>query len=358
MCSGSPHSEHLPDRRFWHTSSLATALSCTIQPDDCALQTFGAADPRALCTISAATAVGKFATAGSCAKALPHRPAGAIRAQVEHGRQGSRAREGGATDSSACAGQASCHSDLRDLCVQPSQQGVDWDQLSQELTAAGSPLQTVDKVSCWPQRLSPQHMSKACAQLTHKIALQALELFGDDVAIAFSGAEDVALVEYAHLTGRPYRVFRQAPACTAQLSSPAILLKLLAEAAPACSLDTGRLNPETYRLFQAVEDHYKIRIEYTFPDAQETMDLVRAKGMFSFYQDGHGECCRIRKVSQLPFETSQSLASLSPSMHWAIVETDAKLDSLGCQLTLMLAIAHAAVTAAMHRCRCGRCGGS
>ena len=37
---------------------------------------------------------------------------------------------------------------------------------------------------------------------------QALKEFGDDVAIAFSGAEDVALIEYAHLTGRPFRVFR------------------------------------------------------------------------------------------------------------------------------------------------------
>ena len=33
-------------------------------------------------------------------------------------------------------------------------------------------------------------------------------MHGDDIGIAFSGAEDVALVEYAHLTGRPYRVFR------------------------------------------------------------------------------------------------------------------------------------------------------
>lgn len=39
---------------------------------------------------------------------------------------------------------------------------------------------------------------------------QALATFGDEVAIAWSGAEDVALVEYAHLTGRPYRVFRYA----------------------------------------------------------------------------------------------------------------------------------------------------
>jgi adenylyl-sulfate reductase (glutathione) len=100
----------------------------------------------------------------------------------------------------------------------------------------------------------------------------ALAHFGADVGIAFSGAEDVALVEYAHLTGRPYRVF---------------------------SLDTGRLNPETYELFDAVEKRYGIKIEYTFPDTQEVIDLVRDKGMFSFYEDGHQECCRVRKVKPL-----------------------------------------------------------
>lgn len=93
----------------------------------------------------------------------------------------------------------------------------------------------------------------------------ALSTFGTEIAIAFSGAEDVALVEYAHLTGRKFRVF---------------------------SLDTGRLNPETYELFDAVEKRYGIRIEYTFPEAQEVMDLVREKGLYSFYEDGHQECCR------------------------------------------------------------------
>ncbi|OIW13998.1 hypothetical protein TanjilG_09349 [Lupinus angustifolius] len=101
---------------------------------------------------------------------------------------------------------------------------------------------------------------------------KALEKFGTDIAIAFSGAEDVALIEYAHLTGRPYRVF---------------------------SLDTGRLNPETYKLFNAVEKHYGIHIEYMFPDAVEVQALVRTKGLFSFYEDGHQECCRVRKVRPL-----------------------------------------------------------
>ncbi|KAK9268386.1 hypothetical protein L1049_000135 [Liquidambar formosana] len=101
---------------------------------------------------------------------------------------------------------------------------------------------------------------------------KALEKFGNDIAIAFSGAEDVVLIEYARLTGRPFRVF---------------------------SLDTGRLNPETYQFFDTVEKHYGIRIEYMFPDAIEVQALVRSKGLFSFYEDGHQECCRVRKVRPL-----------------------------------------------------------
>lgn len=101
---------------------------------------------------------------------------------------------------------------------------------------------------------------------------RALEMFGNDVGIAFSGAEDVALIEYARLTGRPFRVF---------------------------SLDTGRLNPETYQFFDTVEKHYGIHIEYMFPDAVEVQGLVRSKGLFSFYEDGHQECCRVRKVRPL-----------------------------------------------------------
>jgi len=100
----------------------------------------------------------------------------------------------------------------------------------------------------------------------------ALDLFGKNIGIAFSGAEDVALIEYARLTGRPFRVF---------------------------SLDTGRLNAETYRYFAQVEAHYGIRIEYCFPEAAEVEALVREKGMFSFYEDGHQECCSIRKVRPL-----------------------------------------------------------
>ncbi len=101
---------------------------------------------------------------------------------------------------------------------------------------------------------------------------QALEEFGPDIALSFSGAEDVLLIELAHQTGLPFRVF---------------------------SLDTGRLHPETYQFFERVENHYALHIEYCVPDRAELEALVRAKGMFSFYRDGHQECCAIRKVSPL-----------------------------------------------------------
>lgn len=104
------------------------------------------------------------------------------------------------------------------------------------------------------------------------IVARALELGGDTLAISFSGAEDVLLLEYAHRSGRPFRVL---------------------------TLDTGRLHPETYRFIEQVEQHYGLRIELAFPEAVRVEALVRDKGLFSFYQDGHGECCGIRKVEPL-----------------------------------------------------------
>jgi len=100
----------------------------------------------------------------------------------------------------------------------------------------------------------------------------ALERFGRDAAIAFSGAEDVALIDIAVKSGLPFSVF---------------------------TLDTGRLHAETYRFLEKVRTHYGIAIEVMFPDAVQVQGLVEKKGLFSFYQDGHGECCGIRKIEPL-----------------------------------------------------------
>jgi phosphoadenosine phosphosulfate reductase len=103
------------------------------------------------------------------------------------------------------------------------------------------------------------------------ILKKALELF-DNIAISFSGAEDVVLIDLAVQIRKDISVF---------------------------SLDTGRLHPETYRFIEKVRKHYQINIELLTPDRDVLDSFVKKKGLFSFYQDGHQECCGIRKVEPL-----------------------------------------------------------
>jgi phosphoadenosine phosphosulfate reductase len=103
------------------------------------------------------------------------------------------------------------------------------------------------------------------------ILKKALELF-DNIAISFSGAEDVVLIDMAVKIRPDIQVF---------------------------SLDTGRLHPETYRFIETVRKHYGIAIDVLTPDRELLDSLVKTKGLFSFYEDGHHECCGIRKVEPL-----------------------------------------------------------
>lgn len=100
----------------------------------------------------------------------------------------------------------------------------------------------------------------------------ALERF-ENVAISFSGAEDVVLIDMA--------------------------ARIRPGAVQVFCLDTGRLHGETYRFIDKVRERYNIVIDVLSPDAAAVERLVRAKGLFSFYKDGHTECCSIRKVIPL-----------------------------------------------------------
>ncbi len=113
-----------------------------------------------------------------------------------------------------------------------------------------------------------------------EIIRHALENHGK-VAVSFSGAEDVVLIEMAtQVSSTPVHVF---------------------------SLDTGRLHAETYQFIEKVREHYgdRIRFEVTAPDTQALEKLVREKGLYSFYTDGHKECCGIRKVQPLKRKLSE-----------------------------------------------------
>jgi phosphoadenosine phosphosulfate reductase len=93
-----------------------------------------------------------------------------------------------------------------------------------------------------------------------------------NIAISFSGAEDVVLIDMAKRMGKEFRVF---------------------------TLDTGRLHPETYQFIDEVRKTYNVDIEVFFANRDATEKLVKEKGLFSFYKDGHKECCDVRKVDPL-----------------------------------------------------------
>ena len=48
-----------------------------------------------------------------------------------------------------------------------------------------------------------------------------------------------------------------------------------------------------------MERRYALRVEVCVPDRALLEPFVRAKGLFSFYEDGHAECCELRKVEPL-----------------------------------------------------------
>ncbi len=118
---------------------------------------------------------------------------------------------------------------------------------------------------------------KLQAESPQKIIKYALSQF-DNIAISFSGAEDVVLIEMARNYRRDIQVF---------------------------CLDTGRLHSETYRYLEKIRKHYGMKIEIMSPDGSAVRKLVTEKGLFSFYEDDHKECCGIRKIEPLRKKLSE-----------------------------------------------------
>lgn len=102
----------------------------------------------------------------------------------------------------------------------------------------------------------------------------ALPKFGHRAALAWSGAEDVAVLDMMWRIDKNCRVF---------------------------TLDTGRLNQETYDLIDRVRDKYSMRVEVLFPDAAAVETMVRERGVNLFYLslENRRMCCGVRKVEPL-----------------------------------------------------------
>ncbi|MCI0454484.1 MAG: phosphoadenylyl-sulfate reductase, partial [Candidatus Dadabacteria bacterium] len=102
-----------------------------------------------------------------------------------------------------------------------------------------------------------------------------LDNFHPNVALASSfGAEDVVVIDMMAKINPKARVF---------------------------TLDTGRLNQETYDVMDEIRSKYHIDIEVMFPNQDEVEKMVRTNGMNLFYEsiDKRKLCCGVRKVNPL-----------------------------------------------------------
>ncbi len=103
----------------------------------------------------------------------------------------------------------------------------------------------------------------------------ALDTLHPRIALASSfGAEDVAVIDMMMKINPKARIF---------------------------TLDTGRLNQETYDVMDEIRNKYNTNIEVMFPDSNEVEQMVRVNGMNLFYQSAGNRklCCGIRKVHPL-----------------------------------------------------------
>jgi phosphoadenosine phosphosulfate reductase len=110
----------------------------------------------------------------------------------------------------------------------------------------------------------------------------AISTFRPKIGIASSfGAEDVAVIDMMAKIDKNAKVF---------------------------TLDTGRLNQETYDVMDDIRAKYGIEIDVFFPDQKEVEEMVKSQGMNLMYASVENRklCCEIRKVHPL----NRALASL------------------------------------------------
>ncbi|MBK1440387.1 phosphoadenylyl-sulfate reductase [Parapedobacter sp. ISTM3] len=115
--------------------------------------------------------------------------------------------------------------------------------------------------------LADRHVVEALAILT--------ERFPGKVVFSTSfGIEDQVIAHFIFSNNLPIRVF---------------------------TLETGRLFPETYYVWNRTLETYAAEIEAYFPDTCAVQRLISQKGPSSFYEsiENRKECCRIRKIEPL-----------------------------------------------------------
>ena len=149
---------------------------------------------------------------------------------------------------------------------------------------------------------------EAAARFEHASAPEllgwALEQFHPRMAISAAGGVDgMVLMDMAWRLERGVRVF---------------------------TLDTGRLPPETYTLFEEVRERYGIAVEWEYPDSGEISKLVNEHGPNLMYRavDLRIACCEARKVAPLKrkLETLDAWVAGLRREQWASRRNIAKVE--------------------------------
>jgi phosphoadenosine phosphosulfate reductase len=129
------------------------------------------------------------------------------------------------------------------------------------------------------KRLTPDEVADLNAKFEtatpQDVLAWALSTFGRNIALAWSGAEDIAVLD--------------------------MMWRIDKAATRVFTLDTGRLNPETYELIDKVGLKYSLKVEIMFPNTTATENMVREKGINLFYEslENRKLCCGVRKVEPL-----------------------------------------------------------
>ena len=123
-------------------------------------------------------------------------------------------------------------------------------------------------------------VNKIAKEMEDKPAMEvlkwAIDTYAPKIALASSfGAEDVIIID--------------------------MMVKINKEKTRVFTLDTGRLNQETYDVMDAIRKKYDIQIEVYFPEHREIEEMVKIKGLNLMYESVENRklCCEIRKVHPL-----------------------------------------------------------
>ncbi len=123
------------------------------------------------------------------------------------------------------------------------------------------------------------------------------------------------------------------------------------------TIDTGRLNPETYEFIDEVIKRYEVKLNYLVPDSGSLQSMLLENGPQLFYESVEKRklCCKIRKVDPLSklltgkrawisgirstqtserqkfklYEVNNGLTKINPLIDWTDEDVKTVIQSLG-----------------------------